>query len=121
MRRLIISKKINNGNDLPSFTDLDKFIHEPARLIIMSILYVVKSADFIFLVGQTGMTWGNLSAHISKLETAGYVEIKKEFIGKKPHTTIHLTEQGRIAFDTYQKNMKKVLDETLNKVKRSHS
>ena len=63
--------------------NVDRLIHEPSRLTIMAHLYVVESADFLFLVRQTGMTWGNLSAHISKLEAAGYLEVKKEFLGKK--------------------------------------
>lgn len=88
---------------------IDRFIHEPSRLTIMAHLYVVDSADFIFLLKQTGMTWGNLSVHISKLEDAGYLEVKKEFIGKKPHTVISLTKKGKAAFNAYRKGMKEVL------------
>jgi DNA-binding MarR family transcriptional regulator len=77
----------------------------------MAYLYVVESADFIFLVKQTGLTWGNLSAHIGKLEAADYVKIKKEFLGKKPHTVASLTKHGRLAFETYRKDMKQVLNE----------
>jgi DNA-binding transcriptional ArsR family regulator len=91
-------------------TGIDRVIHEPSRLTIMAYLYVVDIADFVFLVRQTGMTWGNLSAHISKLESAGYVEVKKEFVGKKPHTVLNLTSKGKISFETYRKNIKKVLD-----------
>jgi len=76
----------------------------------MAYLYVVESADFLFLVRQTGMTWGNLSAHLSKLEAAGYVVIEKEFLGKKPHTTVRLTDEGRLAFDEYRNRMKQVLE-----------
>jgi len=76
----------------------------------MAYLYVVEVADFLFLLRQTVMTWGNLSAHVSKLETAGYVIIEKEFIGKKPHTTVRLTDRGRNAFEQYRGNMKRVLD-----------
>ena len=72
-------------------------------------LYVVKSADFLFLMRQTDMTWGNLSSHLSKLESAGYVEIKKEFLDKKPHTMLQLTDKGRAAFEEYRENMKRVL------------
>jgi len=88
---------------------IDRLIHEPSRLTIMAHLYVVESADFLFLVRQTGMTWGNLSVHISKLEAAGYLEVKKEFLGKKPHTVISLTTSGRVAFDEYRKHMNQVL------------
>jgi len=75
----------------------------------MAHLYVVESADFLFLVRQTGMTWGNLSVHISKLEAAGYLEVKKEFLGKKPHTVVSLSNSGRVAFDGYRESMKQVL------------
>jgi DNA-binding MarR family transcriptional regulator len=88
---------------------IDKLIHEPARFNIIARLYVIQSADFLFLQRQTGLTWGNLSSHLSKLEKAGYIEVEKEFIGKKPHTMLHLTEEGRIAFDNYRKSMKQAL------------
>lgn len=88
--------------------EIDKIIHEPARLLIMSYLFVIESADFIFLVHQTGLTWGNLSAHLSKLEAAGYVQIEKEFVGKKPHTMLHLTEEGRAAFQKYRQRISQV-------------
>ena len=90
--------------------DINKLIHEPARLMIMAYLYVVESADFIFLVRQTGLTWGNLSAHLSKLEAAGYVAIEKEFVNKKPHTMLHLTNEGRTAFKAYRQSMKQVFE-----------
>lgn len=90
--------------------DIDRLIHEPARLMILSHLYVVESADFLFLVRQTGLTWGNLSSHLSKLETAGYVKIKKKFLGKKPHTLVQLTDRGRTAFRHYRESMKQVLE-----------
>jgi DNA-binding MarR family transcriptional regulator len=95
--------------DLP-VEDIDRLIHEPARLMIMAYLYVVDSADFIFLMRQTGLTWGNLSAHMSKLEAAGYIEVIKDFVDKKPHTMLRLTEKGREAFREYRNKMKNVLD-----------
>lgn len=100
-----------NSQALPSLADIDRLIHEPARLMILSLLYVVDSADFIFLMRQTGLTWGNLSSHMSKLEEAGYIEVQKEFKGKKPHTLLQLTEQGRVAFRAYRQHIKQVLDE----------
>ncbi len=90
---------------------IDKLIHEPSRFMIMAHLYVVETADFLFLMRQTGLTWGNLSSHLSKLETAGYAVIEKEFLGKKPHTMLHLTDQGRAAFHQYRQSMKQVLEE----------
>ena len=100
----------SDGEVQEPVTKIDKLIHEPARYMLMAYLYVVEVADFLFLVRQTGMTWGNLSAHLSKLEAACYVVIEKEFLGKKPHTTIRLTSQGRNAFEEYRGNMKRVLD-----------
>lgn len=93
------------------FTEIDRLIHEPARLTLMSMLYVVESADFTFLMNQTGMTWGNLSAHLSKLEEAGYLEVEKTFKGRRPYTVLRLTPQGRTAFHGYRKKMLKMLDE----------
>jgi DNA-binding MarR family transcriptional regulator len=93
---------------IASISKIDKTIHEPARLMIMAHLYVVESADFLFLQRQTGLTWGNLSSHISKLEAAGYVDVNKEFVDKKPHTALHLTPQGRAAFQEYRRSMKQL-------------
>ena len=78
--------------------------------MIMAQLYVVESADFLFLQRQTQMTPGNLSAHLSKLEDAGYVEITKEFIERKPHTALALTAKGRDAFKQYRKNIKQIAE-----------
>ena len=100
----------NSGEVQESITKIDRLIHEPSRYTLMAYLYVVEVADFLFLIRQTGMTWGNLSAHLSKLEAAGYVAIEKEFLGKKPHTTVRLTDQGRNAFEEYRGNMKMILD-----------
>ena len=72
----------SKGKQVP-IMEIDKLIHEPARLLIMSHLYVVESADFLFLMRQTDLTFGNLSSHLAKLEKAKYVSIKKEFLGKK--------------------------------------
>jgi DNA-binding transcriptional ArsR family regulator len=100
-----------SGEGLQSVADIDRLIHEPARLIILAVLSVVESADFLFLVRQTGLTWGNLSSHLGKLEAAGYVDIEKQFKGRKPHTMLHLTERGRAAFREYRQSMKQVLDD----------
>jgi DNA-binding MarR family transcriptional regulator len=96
--------------DLSALLDLDKLIHEPARLTILAHLYVVESADFLFLMRQTGLTSGNLSSHMSKLEAAGYIEVTKEFVNRKPHTMVSLTPEGRAAFDEYKKSMKHLLN-----------
>jgi DNA-binding MarR family transcriptional regulator len=99
------------GPDLQPLADIDQIIHAPARLMILTYLYVVESADYIYLLRLTGLTWGNLATHLGKLEEAGYIEIHKEFRGKKPHTIINLTQEGRAAFRNYKKSMQQVLDD----------
>ena len=99
------------GDDVQSFTEIDRIIHEPARLLIMTYLYVVESADFLFMERQTGLTRGNLSSHLTKLEAAGYVGIEKTFVRKTPRTLLKLTDEGRTAFRRYRQGMKQVLDD----------
>jgi len=100
-----------NDDELNAIQNINKIIHEPARLLLMAHLFVVESADFLFLQRQTGLTWGNMSSHLRKLENAGYVAVEKEFIDKKPHTTLKLTDKGRRAFKEYRKNMKQVFED----------
>ena len=95
--------------DLSPLGEIDRTIHSPARLMVMTYLYAVESADYIFLQNLTGLTWGNLSSHLSKLEQDGYVAIEKEIVGKKPHTMAHLTEKGRKAFRAYKRSLQQVL------------
>ncbi len=90
--------------------EINKLIHEPARLQIMTQLYAVDEADFIFLMRQTGLTWGNLSSHISKLEDEGYIEVRKEFLGKKPHTVLKMTPGGRKALEKYRKAINRIFE-----------
>ena len=105
------SHETKNPDDIQTLTSVDKLIHEPARLNIMAHLYVIESADFLFMMRQTGLTFGNLSAHMSKLEDAGYIEIIKEFIGKKPHTMLKITDKGKCAFDEYRRQMKQFFED----------
>jgi DNA-binding MarR family transcriptional regulator len=98
-------------NDLHPLADINQVIHAPARLMVLSYLYVVESTDFVFLTKLTGLTWGNLGTHLSKLEEAGYVLIKKGYVGKKPQTSIRLSSRGRTAFRDYKKSLQKVLDD----------
>jgi DNA-binding MarR family transcriptional regulator len=86
--------------------EIDRVIHEPARLVLVAHLYVVENADVVFLMQSTCFTWGNLSSHLSKLEEVGYVEIVKDFVDRKPHTMVKLTATGRHAFDAYRRQMK---------------
>ena len=95
---------------LHRIADIDRTVHAPARLSILSLLSVVESADFTFVMHQTGLTRGNLSSHMSKLEAAGYIEITREFVDKIPRTLLRLSERGRDAIGAYRKNMGHVLD-----------
>lgn len=101
----------NQDEELHPLVDIDRVIHAPARLMVLTYLYVVEKADFIFLMHLTGLTWGNLSTHLSKLEDSGYIAIEKGFKGKKPHTAVRLTDEGRAAFRKYKESMKQVLDD----------
>jgi len=92
--------------ELRALADLDRLIHEPARLLIVTILSAVESADFLFLQRESGLTKGNLSAHLTRLEEAGYVKIQKTFKGKLPLTICSLTKTGRKALDEYRQKMR---------------
>ena len=98
------------NDDLSPLSGIDKLVHEPARLMILATLNVVETADFLFVERQTGLTRGNLSSHMSKLENAGYIDITKEFVDKIPRTLLRITNQGRTALLEYTSNMKQVLD-----------
>lgn len=81
--------------------EVDRVIHEPARLRILTILTGVDVADFNFLLMALGLTKGNLSSHMDKLEKAGYVDIKKGFNGRIPHTEFSVNAAGRAALEQY--------------------
>jgi DNA-binding MarR family transcriptional regulator len=98
-------------DEIKQVLEIDRIIHEPARFLVLTYLYVVENADFLFLMNQTGLTRGNLSSHLSKLEAAGYIQIQKEFVNKLPHTLLSLTPAGRTAFEEYRKQMQQVLGE----------
>lgn len=98
-----------NSGSITTPAEIDKVVHEPSRMIIMALLFVLESADFMFIMRQTKMTFGNLSSHISTLESAGYIEVEKSFRDKKPNTAVKLTSAGREAFTKYQQIMKTIL------------
>lgn len=103
--------KKKGAQEIQKIVDIDRIVHEPARLLILSYLYVVESADFLFLLRQTNLTKGNLSSHLMKLEKAGYVNIEKKFVEKIPRTLLSLTKDGRKAFHEYSQRMKKIFKE----------
>jgi len=105
-----MSQRENQEKEMDAIDRLDRIIHEPARLKIMTHLYVVESGDFVYLMRTTGLTRGNLSSHMTKLEEAGYVEVIKEFVNRKPVTILSLTDKGRVAFLEYRKNIALALE-----------
>ena len=98
------------SGSLQNISELDRVIHEPARLTIVALLSSVASADFLFLLKESGLTKGNLSVHLSRLEEAGYVQVEKTFRGKIPHTEYRLTQKGKSAFDQYRKSLGAIFD-----------
>jgi len=110
MRELQKRGKKQTTDSLSEIMNIDRLVHSPARLAILTYLSVVEEGDAVYLLNQTGLTWGNLSANITRLQEAGYVEVGKEFKNKKPHTFLKLTDKGRSAFQAYQDQMKGLLD-----------
>ncbi len=100
------NKKMMNAQDL---LEVDRVIHEPARLAIMAVLAACESADFVYLRNTTSMTQGNLSAHLRKLEEAGYISIEKSFQNNKPNTLCRLTEKGSAAFKQYRAQVTRLM------------
>jgi DNA-binding transcriptional ArsR family regulator len=98
--------------DLRRLSELDRLIHEPARLMIIAILSAVESADFLYLQRETGLTRGNLSAHLSRLEEAGYVKIDKTFKGKLPLTVCRLSKDGQQALAQYREQLQHFITST---------
>ena len=94
---------------IQNLASIDRIIHEPARLMIVALLNAVEEADFQYLHHATGLTKGNLSVHLSKLEEAGYVAIQKTFRGKYPLTICRLTKRGIEVLKEYRKTMKAAL------------
>lgn len=92
------------------YQQLDETIHSRIRLAIMAVLISVKEADFNFLKEKINATDGNLSVHIKKLEDAGYLSVKKEFMERKPHSTYSLTTKGHSAFEKYVERLEKLIN-----------
>lgn len=102
-------RQTTDGLEVEKLVDIDPLVHAPARLMVMTYLYVVDNLDFVYLRRITGLSWGNLSTHLTKLEEAGYVKLEKSFVDKKPHTMISVTDEGRKAFRDYKDSIQEVL------------
>ena len=97
------------ADDLRDVVGVDRVLHEPARLLLAALLYPVEGADFLFLLRESGLTKGNLSSHLAKLEEAGYVVVTKGYEGRVPHTDYRMTDDGRQAFRSYRDKMRRAL------------
>jgi len=100
------------GTKLRSLAEVNRLIHEPSRSVILAVLLAVESADFLYLQRETGLTKGNLSVHLSRLEEAGYISIEKTYRGKIPLTLCRMTEEGRQAFKDYRKQLQQFVEQT---------
>jgi DNA-binding MarR family transcriptional regulator len=89
----------------PPEIDIDRLIHEPARLQLMANLYVVDEADFVYLSRQTGLTPGNISSHMARLQAGDYVSVEKMFVSNRPRTVYRLTNKGRRALEQYRQQV----------------
>jgi len=85
--------------------DIDKTVHELARLKIMATLDSVAEGDMTFLMNFTGLSWGNLSVQVSKLKDAGFVAVEKSFVDNKPQSRVSLTKEGKTAYASYKTAM----------------
>jgi DNA-binding transcriptional ArsR family regulator len=97
--------------DQSPFSELasaDRLIHDPSRLAILSALLACAEADFQYLLAATGLSKGNLSSHLSKLETGGLVAIRKGFEGKIPWTRAALTVDGRDKVEAHWQNLERL-------------
>ncbi len=101
------------NEQLRAIAELDRLIHEPGRMMIVALLAGVEECDFLYLLKETGQSKGNLSSHLAKLESVGYVGIHKTYRGKVPQTVLRLTRPGRAAFEEYRNKLNAILAEQL--------
>ena len=101
---------MSSGQQPPAVPEIDSFLHESARLRLLAFLSVLKRADFVYLLRQTGLSRGNLSVQTAKLAEAGFVEIDKSFVDNRPRTVYALTRKGRAALRAYKTDMTTLLE-----------
>ena len=99
---------------LRTILDLDRMVHEPARLAILTVLSAADAVEFLFLLKVTGLSKGNLSAQAQKLEAAGYLHTIKSFRGRIPVTSFRITDDGRKALVAYHGQMRALLPKGRN-------
>lgn len=110
MSRSPENQHVEVADALRSVIDVDRLVHDPVRYALMAYLHVVARADFTFLLRQLGVSRGNLSSHMSKLEEAGYVAVDKSFVDNRPRTMYSVTKEGRKAFRDYRARMMQAID-----------
>ncbi len=93
------------SNPFEEMTSLDRLIHQPVRLAILTALSACQSTDYLFLKRLTSLTSGNLSNHLNKLEEAELVEVTKQFVGKQPNTQVQITNKGQTAIENHWKQL----------------
>ena len=109
-------KDNSEGNYLQRVNEIDRTVHSPTRLKILIVLSALVNADFTFLARTTGLTRGNLSVNLRKLEEAGYVAIEKGYVERVPRTLVELTTEGRNALQSYNENMRTILDDLIKQI-----
>lgn len=90
--------------------NLDRLVHEPARLAVLTLLATGGETDFVLLQERAGLTAGNLATHLARLERAGFVRVTKGFEGRRPRTLLALTEAGRTAIAGWRRQMRRLLE-----------
>lgn len=105
---------MKHEDTLNQIGNLDAGIHNPARLMIVYLLARTKKLEYLQLMRQTGLTSGNITTHLNKLQESGYISIHKSFIGRKPNTSVELTTKGMKAYSEWGENVLKALpDKTM--------
>jgi len=104
---------MSSDDDIPPLLAVDRVVHEPARLAILTALFSAEEIEFLFLQKMMTLSKGNLSSHTQKLEAAGYLKTSKLFRGRIPVTTFRITKAGCAALETYQKQMQKFTERRL--------
>jgi len=112
-----LSKKDSTNNEhVEKIDEIDQIIHSPSRLKILIVLAEVVKADFTFLVLTTGLSRGNLSANLRKLEEVGYITIEKSFVNRVSRSMIQLTDHGMLALKSYQEDMQTIIGALLSEL-----
>lgn len=111
-----VLSEVGGARPLEELASLDRVVHEPARLAILTALSACRSADFPFLARLTGLTHGNLSSHLTKLEAAGLLRLQKGYRGRTPTTSAALTDAGRAAITSHWERLGELRDRSLRLV-----